>query len=124
MSGKPKILIVDDSPTVRMRCRMVLTAEGYETLEAEDGAEAMKLARERFDIGLILADINMPNMNGLEMLKELSRRGVVPRVPVVMVTTESASALILQARTLGAKGWIVKPVDSEVLLKTVRQFIE
>lgn len=111
-----RVLIVDDSATVRRTASHLLRAEGYETHEACDGEEAHALVtREAF--GLVLCDVNMPRLDGLGFLQRLAEREGSP--PVIMMTTEGQSELVARARSLGAKGWLVKPVQDDTLLRVV-----
>jgi two-component system chemotaxis response regulator CheY len=119
MSGK--ILIVEDSAMVRRQVGAALTAAGYTTVDAVDGLDATtKLAA---DTALIVCDVNMPRMNGLELLELLARDPVHARTPVVMLTTEGQPELIKRAKALGAKGWLVKPFKPELLLAVARKLI-
>ncbi|HEX4452327.1 MAG TPA: response regulator [Kofleriaceae bacterium] len=114
MSGK--VLIVDDSALLRRQVGAALTAAGYQVVGATDGVDATtKLA----DVALIVCDINMPRMSGLELLAELARDTVTQRIPVVMLTTEGHPDLIQRAKTLGAKGWLIKPFKAELLLSLI-----
>jgi two-component system chemotaxis response regulator CheY len=105
------ILIVDDSAMMRKIVLRALTLAGLEfgkVLEAADGAEALEMLKAH-TVELIMCDINMPVMNGLEMLKNLRSLNLAVDVPVVMVTTESSSEHVRQAVAVGASGYIRKP---------------
>lgn len=115
-----KILVVDDSSTVRQMVAAVLSQAGYEVLEAMDGIEGTKKLRENPQVAMVLCDVNMPKMGGIEMLSHMKESGA-SMVPVVMLTTEGDPELIEQARSAGAKGWIVKPFKSDSLVATVRK---
>lgn len=117
----PKILIVDDSPTIRTQVATALKAIPCETIEAENGAEGLKQLKAHDDVALIILDVNMPVMGGLEMLDAMRIGGVNREVPVVMLTTESQQALVMRARDRGARGWIVKPFQEKLLLAAVRK---
>jgi two-component system chemotaxis response regulator CheY len=116
-----RILVVDDSLAIRQQVGMALRQAGYAVTEAEDGAQGMEeLAKgERFS--LVICDVNMPRMNGLEMLEALKREPAYSLLPVVMLTTEGQPALIDRAKKAGAKGWIVKPFKAELMLAAVRR---
>ena len=116
-----KVLVVDDSETVRQQVRQTLTAAGYEIVEAIDGVDGLDKVRETKDLALALCDVNMPRMNGLEMIAELHRSG--PSIPVVMLTSEGQPSLIRRARDAGAKGWIVKPFKPELLLEAMNKLL-
>jgi|CZKU01.1.fsa_nt_gi two-component system chemotaxis response regulator CheY len=106
------VMIIDDSQMVRKQVAHALTAAGFAVSEALDGADALRqLASTAPSPSLIVLDVNMPNMGGIEVLQSLRGRGpafVTP--PLVMLTTEGEPRLVQEAKALGAKGWIVKPL--------------
>lgn len=105
------ILIVDDSAMMRKIVLRALTLAGLEfqpVLEASDGSEALNLLKSHA-VELIMCDINMPVMDGLEMLKQIQTNKLAPNVPIVMVTTESSASQVQQAVAGGASGYIRKP---------------
>jgi two-component system chemotaxis response regulator CheY len=114
-----KVLVVDDSMMVRQQVSRALKEAGFGTLDAADGAEAMRLVAENGDIALVICDINMPNMGGLQFLGEAKKKA--PNLPVVMLTTEGQPALIQQARALGARGWLIKPFKPEMLVAAAKK---
>ena len=111
------ILVVDDSPTVRQLVAMTLTQAGFGVVEAVDGVDA--LAKLDASIAMILCDINMPRMNGLETIEKLRTDPRWKLLPVVMLTTEGQPAMIERAKKAGAKGWIIKPFKPEMLVAAV-----
>ena len=113
------VLVVDDSLMVRRQVSAALKGLGYVVQEAGDGVEALKKLDSFPDTRLIVCDVNMPNMNGLEFLECLSKRG--SSIPVVMLTTEGQPELIQRAKSLGAKGWLVKPFKPEFLAATAKK---
>jgi two-component system, chemotaxis family, chemotaxis protein CheY len=115
-----KILIVDDSRTVRQQVTAALAPAGFELIEAADGQQGLATIKNRADLALILCDVNMPNMNGLEMLKAVKDGGVVAP-PIVMLTTEGRTDLIEEAKRSGAKGWLVKPFKPDQLVAVARK---
>jgi two-component system, chemotaxis family, chemotaxis protein CheY len=118
-----KILVVDDSRPIRQEITTALTEAGYEVVEAEDGAQGLAAARARRDIALVICDINMPKMTGLEVLAALKGDASSASLPVVMLTTEGNIELIRQAKRLGAKGWVVKPFKTGQLVAVVRRMV-
>lgn len=115
-----KILIIDDSSTVRQQVGILLTEAGYHVLQAVDGIDGLSQIRASGDLELVFCDVHMPNLSGIDMLKQLAKEAVkLP--PIVMLTTEGNPSSITQAKEAGARGWIVKPVKPETLLATVRK---
>jgi two-component system chemotaxis response regulator CheY len=119
-------MIVDDSQMVRKQVARALIAAGFVILEAQDGADALaQLANANPAPSLIVLDVNMPNMGGIEFLQSLRRRaGEVAIPPVVMLTTEGEPRLMQEAKALGAKGWIVKPFRPEMLVAAVQKLTQ
>jgi len=119
-----KILVIDDSETVRQQVRQALATAGYNIVEAVDGVDGLEKLRgaSEGDVALALCDVNMPRMNGLEVVAEVNRGG--PKIQILMLTTEGQPSLIRRAREAGAKGWIVKPFKPELLLAAVTKLIQ
>jgi two-component system chemotaxis response regulator CheY len=116
-----KILVVDDSSTVRQLVALALSQAGYVVVEAVDGVDGLQKLGEAKELAMAIFDVNMPKMNGIEMLVRLKASNVHSGMPVVMLTTEGDPALIEQAKRAGAKGWLVKPFKIESLVATVRK---
>jgi two-component system, chemotaxis family, chemotaxis protein CheY len=116
-----KVLIVEDSSAIRMALASMLKAAGYEVVEAVDGHAGKAMIAATDDISVVLCDINMPGMGGLEMLAEIKQEPRHAALPIVMLTTEGESKLMQRAKTAGARGWIVKPCKAEQLVATVRR---
>jgi two-component system, chemotaxis family, chemotaxis protein CheY len=114
-----KILVVDDSETVRQRVRQALVPAGYDIVEAVDGLDGLEKMRTVPDLSLVLCDVNMPGMTGLEMMAQVNGEGIT--TPVIMLTSEGQPSLIRWARESGAKGWIVKPFKVDLLVVTVNR---
>jgi two-component system chemotaxis response regulator CheY len=116
------ILTVDDSASIRMAVRMALSGAGYAVTEASDGAEGLaKLKAGGFD--MVVTDLNMPNMDGLTMIRELRKLPGLAGVPVIFVTTESDDGLKAQAKAAGATGWLVKPFQPEQIVRVARKVL-
>jgi two-component system, chemotaxis family, chemotaxis protein CheY len=113
-----QVLIVDDSQTVRHEIARALSEAGFAAVEAVDGEAGLALAREH-KFSLIILDVNMPRMNGLEMLEHLRLDWATANVPVVILTTEAEGPMIERARKAGAKGWLIKPVTTAHIVSTV-----
>lgn len=118
---KATILIIDDSLTVRQQVAAVLKADDYEVIEAGDGLAGLEAVRAHPEIALILCDVNMPRMDGLEFLEHFKDERSLPSLPVVMLTTNGTPDLIARAKRAGARGWIVKPFQADLLLGAVRR---
>jgi len=117
-----RILVIDDSETIRQQVKQALAATGYEIIEAVDGLDGLEKLRALADVDMALCDVNMPRMNGLDMIAEVQRNG--PKIPILMLTTEGQPSLIRRARESGAKGWIVKPFKPELLVAAVTKLID
>ena len=116
------ILTVDDSASIRLTTRVALSNAGYSVTEAVDGLDGLaKLGSQQFD--LIVTDLNMPNMDGLTMIRELRKLPAHTGVPVIFLTTESDAEMKQQAKAAGATGWLTKPFDPESLVKIVRKVL-
>ncbi|MDO6966173.1 response regulator [Rhizobium alvei] len=116
------ILTVDDSASIRLTTRVTLTTAGYNVTEAVDGMDGLnKLKDGQFD--LVITDLNMPNMDGLTMIRELRKLPAFTGVPVIFLTTESDGELRQQAKAAGATGWLTKPFDPENLVKIARKVL-
>ena len=113
-----KALVVDDSRTIRTIIRRILIELGYEVCEAANGVEALKvLETEKTTVRLILADWNMPEMNGLELVKRLRRNPEFESLKVLMVTTETEMDQMASALAAGANEYVMKPFTKDILLE-------
>ena len=122
---KLKVLIVDDSAVMRKIVERALRQGGLdlgEVLEAGNGAEALT-AVKKGGLDLILSDINMPVMDGLEFLKTLAAEDLAKGVPVVMITTEDSEARVVEALSAGAKGYLRKPFTPEQVKERVAPLV-
>lgn len=116
-----RILVVDDSQSIRQHVRTTLAGGGFEILEAVDGLDALQQLKSRNDIDVVICDVNMPRLDGLGLLDELKAAGVMERLQVLMLTTEGQPAMMQRAKAAGAKGWIVKPFKPPLLLATIQK---
>lgn len=121
---RPKVLVVDDSKVARSQVRQALQSLELEILEASNGFLASGVVEAHPDCALVLCDVNMPLVGGLELLRKLKSKESTARIPVLMLTTEGHPARVKEARDLGAEGWIIKPFKAELLAATVRQYVE
>lgn len=116
------ILTVDDSPSVRNMIAMTLREAGYTVLEASDGQEGLGTATST-RVDAIITDQNMPNMDGITMIKQLRQHPSGQGVPIVVLSTDSADTLKQEARAAGALGWMVKPFTQDKLLAVVKKVL-
>lgn len=118
------ILIVDDSDVVRSVVKKALSLYNYnDVIEAEDGAVALRTAKEQLQsIELFVLDVNMPNMDGITLVGELRKLGTA--APIIMLTTETDKTKMVQAKNLGATGWIIKPFDTNKFIQVVDMFLK
>ncbi|MCC6408196.1 MAG: response regulator [Planctomycetes bacterium] len=121
-----KVLIVDDSATMRkiiMRVLRQAELKVEDVLEAGNGLEGLAALGKAPDIGLILSDVNMPQMNGLEFVKKVREAHPKEKLPMVMITTEGGEAMIQQAMSNGANGYVTKPFTPESIRTALAGFI-
>ena len=116
------ILAVDDSPSMREMLAAVLRDSGYQVVEAEDGVKALELAKTR-SIDVVLTDQNMPNLDGLSLVKNLRGLPAYKDTPIMMLTTESSAEMKQKGRDAGATGWMVKPFDPDKLVRMLKSLI-
>ncbi|MEY4549674.1 MAG: hypothetical protein RL685_5869 [Pseudomonadota bacterium] len=114
-----RVLIVDDSSSVRRQVCGVLVQAGYDVVEAADGVEGSETIRTQLDLDLVICDVNMPRLSGLDLLDSLHDELARRQLPVMMLTTEGQPEAMARAKKAGAKGWIVKPFKEALLLSAV-----
>ena len=114
------ILVVDDSGTVRQQVSMALKQAGFAIVEAADGEEALAAIESNRAIDMVVCDVNMPNLNGLEMVEKIKSNPEHKSLPILMLTTEGQPSMIKRAKDAGAVGWIVKPFDANQLVQTAK----
>jgi len=117
-----RILTIDDSKTIRDMLRMTLVDAGFEVLQAVDGQEGCDMM-DNETVDLVITDINMPRMNGYDVVRNLRNRPQLKGLPILVLTTESDADKKNLAREAGATGWMVKPFDPDRLIATVRKVI-
>ena len=117
-----KILSVDDSRTMREMVAVTLRKAGFEVIQADDGVNALKvLESNNNDVDVIITDLNMPNMDGLQLVRELRARPAFKGTPILFLTTRNSDADKAQGRAAGATGWIAKPFDPNKLVQVVNK---
>ena len=116
------VMIVDDSTSLRQVVSIALKGAGYDVIEACDGKDAIsKLGGSK--INLIISDVNMPVMNGIDMVKEIKQMAPYKFTPIIMLTTESQDAMKQAGKEAGVKAWVVKPFKPEQMLDAVSKLI-
>jgi two-component system chemotaxis response regulator CheY len=116
------IMTVDDSASLRQMVSVVLRGGGYAVIEAKDGLDALAQLQAR-ELSLILTDINMPRMDGIELTRQLRAMPQHKFVPIVLLTTESHPEKKQEGKAAGATGWIVKPFTPDQLLAVVKKVV-
>lgn len=116
-----RVLVVDDSVSMRQMTALILKSAGYEPVEAENGQDGLSKFTE--DTILVVTDFNMPVMNGIEFIKAIRSGDTAKSVPILMITTESEDDKKRQGREAGATAWIVKPFTKDQLLSTLDKIL-
>ncbi|EMG38823.1 CheY-like receiver domain and winged-helix DNA-binding domain containing response regulator [Desulfocurvibacter africanus PCS] len=115
------IMTVDDSASVRQMVSFTLKNEGHTVIEAVDGKDA--LGKLKGQVDMIITDLNMPNMDGIELIKQVRAQATYKFIPIIMLTTESQAEKKQDGKAAGATGWIVKPFKPEQLLAVVNKVL-
>jgi two-component system chemotaxis response regulator CheY len=116
------VMVVDDSSSVRQVVSIALKSAGYEVIEACDGKDALaKLNGQK--IHLMISDVNMPNMDGITLVKEVKKLANYRFTPIIMLTTESQEGKKLEGQAAGAKAWVVKPFQPAQMLAAVAKLV-
>ncbi len=115
-------LVVDDSTSMRQMVAFTLQTAGFETLESANGVEALSLS-ENANVDLVITDVNMPEMDGITLIKELRNRPSFKFTPILLLTTESQDAKKLEGKAAGATGWMVKPFNPDQLMAVVKKVV-
>lgn len=116
------ILAVDDSTSIRKLVSFTLNQAGYEVVSAVDGNDALAKAGQS-NVDLVLTDVNMPGMDGIELIRSLRQLPSYKFIPMLMLTTESSADRKAEGKAAGATGWLVKPFDPEQLLNTISRVL-
>lgn len=119
----PAVLVVDDNDAVRAVVNDVLTTTGVEVVEARDGLEGLQAFADHGNIAMVLVDMHMPRMNGLEMLRALKGDPANAELPILLLTVTGTPSEVEEAKKAGASGWIVKPFRLHTLLDAVQRYI-
>lgn len=111
-------LVVDDSATMRQMIKATLATKGFEAITAQDGEKALKILGDK-TVDIIITDINMPNMDGIELIRQLRQNKNSAYTPILVITTEGNDTTKQAGKQAGASGWIVKPFKPDVLIAAV-----
>jgi two-component system, chemotaxis family, chemotaxis protein CheY len=115
-----RILTVDDSRTMREMVAMTLRGAGFHVIQADDGVNALKVLADN-EVDIIITDLNMPNMDGLQLVRALRAKPEFKGTPILFLTTRNTDSDKQQGRAAGATGWITKPFDPQRLLQVVNK---
>ena len=115
-------MMVDDSPSMRMVVSATLRKAGYQVVEAVDGKDAL-VQLDRAVVHMVLTDLNMPDMNGFELIRRLRAHPSCRFIPIMVVTAEPQSEVKQAGRAAGATGWIIKPFKPQQLLSAVKKVL-
>jgi two-component system, chemotaxis family, chemotaxis protein CheY len=116
-------LVVDDSPTMRQMVSFTLTNAGFNVVEAEHGKDAVAKVAGGAKMDIVVSDLNMPEMDGISLIKELRKMPAFKFTPILMLTTESEADKKQAGKEAGATGWIVKPFNPELMLKIIAKLL-
>jgi two-component system chemotaxis response regulator CheY len=114
------IFLVDDSATILLSISNILTKSGYGVEKAANAEEAMKKFQAGVAVDLLITDLNMPGMNGIELIREVRKLAKYRFMPILFLTTESQQEKRTEAKAAGASGWLVKPASADQLLNTIK----
>lgn len=118
---KKRVLVVDDYGSVRQQVSLALSPAGFEVIEAIDGQMGVDVIVADHSLSLVICDVNMPRMNGLDLLRIVREKPAHAELPIIMLTTDGQPAQIRRAKDLGARGWVVKPFNPAQLLSAVQK---
>lgn len=114
------IMLVDDSATILLSISNILTKAGYAVEKAPNAQDGLNKFKTGLKVDLLITDLNMPGMNGIEFIKEVRKLPSYKFMPILFLTTESQQAKRMEAKAAGASGWLVKPATADELLNTIK----
>lgn len=117
------ILIVDDSNTARASIEYTLKKGSYSVVSADDGTTGLEVLGKNPNVDMIITDLNMPKMDGIEFIKNVRKFDQFKYIPILMLTTESKDEKKMEGKAAGASGWLVKPFNPTQLLDVVKRFL-
>ena len=118
------IMLVDDSATILLTVSSILGKAGYRVEQAANAEDALKKLDTGVNINLLITDLNMPGMDGIELIREVRKLPAYKFVPILFLSTESQQSRKQEAKAAGASGWIVKPATADELLNTIKRVIK
>jgi two-component system chemotaxis response regulator CheY len=118
-----RIMTVDDSASVRQMVTFTLKGAGYEVVEATDGKDALSKLQTN-PVHMVITDLNMPNLDGIGLIKGVRANAAYKFIPIIMLTTESQDTKKQEGKSAGATGWIVKPFKPEQLITVIKKVLE
>jgi two-component system chemotaxis response regulator CheY len=113
-------MLVDDSATILLSISSILTKSGYKVEKASNAEDALRKFNAGTAVELLITDLNMPGMNGIDLIREVRKLAAYKFMPILFLTTESQQARKMEAKAAGASGWIVKPATADELLNTIK----
>ncbi len=117
-----RIMAVDDSESIRQMVAFALEQGGYTIIQAQNGRKALKKLKDT-DVDMIITDLDMPEMDGISLIKQVRSMSAHQKTPILILTTKSDGAIKDQVKALGANGWIIKPFRPKQLLAVVQNFL-
>lgn len=116
-------MLVDDSATILLSISSILTKAGYTVEKASDASQGLSKFQAGTKVDLLITDLNMPGMNGIEFIKEVRKLPKYKFMPILFLTTESQQSKRAEAKAAGASGWLVKPANADQLLSTIKMVL-
>lgn len=117
------IMLVDDSATILLSVSSILSKAGYTVEKSSNAEDALRKFNSGVKVDLLITDLNMPGMNGIELIREVRQLPAYKFMPILFLTTESQQSRKMEAKAAGASGWIVKPATADELLNTIKLVI-
>lgn len=118
-----KVMVVDDSNTVRMSLKYFLELENFKVIEASEGKEAYDIIKNNDDIDFFIIDVNMPIMDGITLTSKVRKLKNYRYTPILILTTEIEQSKKIEGKKAGASGWMIKPFDPKQLIKIIKRFL-
>lgn len=118
-----RILIVDDSESIRNLLKIIIENHNFDAETASDGLAAKAILEQNEEFSLVLTDLHMPNMNGMELIEWIRKESKTPFIPILFLTTETNAVVKSAAREKGATGWITKPFQEEKLIQIINKVL-